>query len=155
MTIASDATIEFFGTADTISSSPSAISDGAMSAVADTVEWTNDDDAIDVTMLLKWQYPSGTIDGHVYAHIRPIEVDGTNDCPAPTTTDQVNRVGLFEIATAQAATTDTYYICTLSLMPWSTKTSQKYQIFLFNSTGVTISASWVLKIIPKTVGPHA
>ena len=156
MTISTGAFIEFWGTTDAVDDgSASAVSNGAMSVAADISAWTNDDDTPTVMLVLLWQYPSGTIDGYINIHVRPINVDGTNDPPTPTTTDQVGYAGSFEIATAQAATTDTVYTTMISLAGFSTKSSQEYEFYLFNDSGVQISANWDLDVIPKTVGPHA
>lgn len=156
MAISTNAQIEFWGTTDPIDDgSTSAVSDGAMSVAADITAWTNDDDSPDAMLVLLWQYPSGTIDGNINIHVRPINVDGTNDPPAPTTTDQLGFAGSFEIATAQSATTDTVYTQIIPLTPFSTKTSQEYEFYLFNDSGVSMSANWDLDIIPKTLGPHA
>ena len=156
MAIGTDAAIEFFGTTDAVDdTTTSAISNGAMSVAADVTAWTNDDDALYAKLILRWQYPSGTIDGHINIHIRPLNIDGTDDVPTPTATDQINFAGRFEIATAQAAVTDTVYLAFISLIPWSMKTSQEYEFYLFNDTGVQMSANWDFDIVPSTIGPHA
>lgn len=154
MAIGTDAAIEVFGTTDALDdASTSSISDGAMSVAADITPWTNDDDAPLAQLVLLWQYPSGTIDGHINIHVRPINIDGTNDPPAPTASNQLGYAGSFQISPAQTATTDTVYTQIVSLQPFSTKTSQEYEFYLFNDAGVTVSANWDLDIIPKTFEP--
>ena len=156
MAISTDAAIETFGTTDAVDDgSTSAITDGSMSVAADVTAWTNDDDAPTVKLILLWQYPSGTIAGGINVHVRPINVDGANDPPTPTATGQVGFAGSFEIATAQAATTDTAYYAIIPLTPFSTKASQEYEFYLYNNTGVTISANWDLDVIPSTYVPHS
>lgn len=151
MALTADSTIEEFGTKDPVDDgTTSAVSDGAMSASADISAWTNTDDVASVMLTLLWQYASGTIDGSINIHVRPINVDGTNDTPQPTTTDQLGYVGSFNIATAQAATTDTAYTKIITLVPFATKTSQEYEFYLFNDSGVAISANWDLDVTPKT-----
>lgn len=155
MAISTDALIEFWGATDAVDdTTTSAVSNGAMSVAADITAWTNDDDAPAAMLILLWQYPSGTIDGHINIHVRPINIDGTNDPPTPTTTDKLGYAGSFEIATAQSATTDTAYYAYVPLTLFSTKTSQEYEFYLFNASGVQMSANWDLDIIPKTSGPH-
>ena len=156
MAIATDSAIEFFGTKDALDdTTTSAVSDGAMSAAADITAWTNDDDAPFAKLILMWQYASGTIDGNINIHIRPINVDGTNDTPQPTTANQIGYCGYFEINSGQSTSTDTYYVAYVPLAPFATKTSQEYEFYLFNDSGVGMSANWDLDIVPATFGPHA
>lgn len=150
MAIGTDTATEVFGSVDAVDdTTTSAINDGAMSVAADVTTWTNTEDATHATLILLWQYPSGTIDGNINIHIRPLNVDGTNDVPAPTATDQINLCGSFNLATAQSAATDTAYISTISLVPWQMKTSQEFEFYLFNDSGVQISANWDLDIVTK------
>ena len=37
----------------------------------------------------------------------------------------------------------------IPLSPFSTKTSQEYEFYLFNASGVAISANWDLDAVPK------
>ena len=150
MAITTNGTIEEYGTRDAVDdTSTSAITDGTVSAAADITAWTNTDDSAQAQLVLLWQYASGTISGSIDIHIRPINVDGTNDTPVPTTTDPIGYAGSFNIATGQAAATDTAYTKLITLTPFSTKTSQEYEIYLINNTGVTIAANWDLDIVPK------
>ena len=103
MAIGTDASIEVFGTPDPIDdTTTSAISDHAMAAAADIAALTNTDNAAQATIILLWQYPSGTITGKIDLHIRPINIDGTNDAPIPTATDKTGYVGTFDVQTGQA-----------------------------------------------------
>ena len=156
MAVGADSAVEFFGTLDAVDdTSTSAVSDGAMSAAADITAWTNDDDAPYAKLILLWQYASGTIDGHINIHIRPINVDGTNDTPQPTASNQIGFCGRFEIDTGQSATTDTAYVAYVPLTPYSVKSSQEYEFYLYNDSGVGMSANWDLDIVPATLGAHA
>ena len=150
MAINTDGTIEEYGTRDAADdTTTSSIADGVMSVAADVATWTNTDDAVEAQLILLWQYPSGTITGTIDVHVRPMNIDGTNDSPVPTATDKLNYAGSFNIETAQSATTDTAYTVKIPLSPFSTKTSQEYEFYLFNSSGVAISANWDLDIVPK------
>lgn len=150
MPITTDGSIEEFGTRDAVDDgTTSAISNGAMSAAADVAAWTNDDDAAQVQLVLLWQYPSGTISGNIDIHCRPINIDGTVDSPQPTTGNRIGYVGSFEIDSGQAAATDVAYTAVISLVPFSTKSSQEYEFYIFNDTGVTVSANWDFDVVPK------
>ena len=156
MAIGTDAAIEVFGTTDPVDDgTTSAISNAAMSVLADITAWTNDDDVPTVMLILRWQFTTGTIAGNIDIHVRPINVDGTDDPPQPTATDQLGYAGSFEIATLQAADVDMPYTQIVPLMSFSTKTSQEYEFYLFNGSGVEILANWDLDVIPKTLAPVA
>ena len=156
MAIGTDAAIIVHGTTDPVDdTTTSAISDGNMSVAADIATWTNDDDAPLAQLILNWQYPSGTIDGNISVHVRPINIDGTADPAVPTSTDPVGLANNFEIATAQAVTTDTPCMCIVSLLNFMMKTSQEYEFYILNSSGVQISANWDLDIVPMSYEPNA
>ena len=155
MAIGTGAAVEVFGTTDPVDDGTSlAVNNGAMSTSASISAWTNTDDAPLAQLILLWQYPSGTITGNIDIHVRPINVDGTNDTPVPTATDKVGYAGTFQIATALAATTDQAQMQIISLIPFQMKTSQEYEFYLFNDSGVQISANWDLDIVPKTFEPN-
>ena len=156
MAIGTDAAIEVFGTTDPVDdTTTSAITDGNMCADADIATWTNDDDAPFVKLILRFQYPSGTVDGSVDIHVRPINVDGTDAPPVPTTAASTGYAGSFEINTAVSATTDYPFVALVSLQSFSTKTSQEYEFRIKNVSGVTISANWDMDAIPASVEPNA
>lgn len=157
MAIGSNDAIEKFGTLDTVSAGggTSAVNDAAMSAAADAAAWTNDDDAPDVVLILKFQKPSGTPDGHIYIHVRPINVDGTDDAYQPDATDRVSQAGVFQVPTGLGNATDVTCVKQISLLPFQCKSSQEYEFYVFNDAGVTMSAGWTLKVRPVTMGPHA
>ena len=151
MAITTDATIFEFGTTDAADDgTTSSVSTGAMSASADVTIWTNDDDAAFASLVLNWQYASGTIDGHILLHIRPMNIDGANDSPVPTTTDQIGLAGRFEIDTTKATATDHAYLAAVDLRPFTMKAGQEFEFYLFNNTGVAISANWDLDVVPIT-----
>lgn len=157
MAIGTDAAIHFFGTQDVVTAGggTSAVSDAAYSVDADAAEWTNDDDAPEAGFILKFQYPSGTIDAngiHLYCSLS--EVATTNDEPLVDSGWKPHYLGAFVTDTGQAATTDTYYTLGYHVPLPNLETSQKYKFFVYNDCGVTMSAGWTLSIIPVTVGPH-
>ncbi|MCP5010110.1 MAG: hypothetical protein GY942_09050 [Aestuariibacter sp.] len=153
MAIDTGSAIEKFGTKDAVDDgTTSAISDGAMSAAADISAWTNDDDAPIAKLILLFQYPSGTLRGNIDVHVRPINIDGTDDSPQPTTSNKVGYAGSFEIDPDMSATTDVPYVCYVPLTPFSTKSSQEYEFYLFNDSGVQVSANWDLDVVPSALG---
>jgi hypothetical protein len=155
MAIGTDAAIDFFGTQDTVTvgTGTSAVSDGAFSASGDVVSggWTNDDDAPIAEAVLTWQYASGTITGGIHLYARRMNVNGTADEPQPSLTCRRPYVGTFVLNTAQATTTDTTYAITIPLD--NLYTSQVYEFYTENTSGVTMTAGWTVKITPKTLGP--
>lgn len=157
MTIGADSAIEFFGTQDSIDDGgTSAITDGSFSVAADITSWTNDDDAPLAEIVAKWQYPSGTLDAgagiNVYARV--MNVQSTNNPNVPDANLQHVYLGTIPVDKGLAATTDEYTIPITVKLP-NQATSQVYDFYFENATGVTISATWAAWITPKTLGPHA
>jgi hypothetical protein len=157
MAIGTNDAIHKFGTQDSIDDgSTSAITDGSFSVLADITSWTNDDDAPQGEIVFKWQYPSGTISAgagiNIYA--RMMNIQGTNDANTPDATHPHKLLGRIKVDEGLAATTDEYTDPVTILLP-NTYSSQVYEFYFQNDTGVTISASWAAWITPKTIGPHA
>jgi hypothetical protein len=154
MTIAVNATIEFFGTLDDLDSSSAEILDGGFSVAGDVVTpWTNDDDSPEASFSLSASFGTETdIAGKVInLYGRLLNIDGTNDESIPTATNTVGYLGSFLVPLANAS--DPYYMhCPARLRNY--KPSSEYEFYLQNSTGQTITAGWVLKVTPVTVGPH-
>lgn len=155
MTITTNALVEFYGTQDAADDGATqAISDAAFSV--DVVTWTNDDDAPSAYFTMKFQYPSGTLNAAPYVGIyaRRLNVDGgTADEAVPDAAFPHVFLGAMPVDTNLAATTDTQ-IGALVGLP-NSKSGQEYEFYYENQTGVTMSATWVSKITPLTVGPHA
>jgi len=155
MAIGTDDAVDKFGTQDNLDdTTTSAITNGSFSVAADHADWTNDDDAPIASVVLTFQYPSGTLDAtaHVKLHMALLNVDGTTDEALPDSSfDRV--VGVFGVDAGLGATTDVSIAEDIALP--NTKTSQEYSFRIENNTGVTISANWDLLITPKTIGPHA
>jgi len=154
--IGTNTAVPFFGTTDALDdTTTSAITNDASSVAADITAWTNTDDAPAANVILRWQYPSGTLDGDIDLQIRPLNVDGTSDTPVPTFADPVGYVGTFQVDTSLAVTTDSILMRSINLLPWMMKTSQEFEFYLINRSGVTISANWDLDIVPMALGPKA
>lgn len=160
MAISTDSVIDFFGTQDTVTAGggTSAVTDGSFSASGDVVSggWTNDDDAPDAGFVLKFQYPSGTIDTNgIHLFARLMNVDSTNDEPQPDSNWENHYLGTFRTDAGLAATTDNYLTLGHTARLPNHYTSQVYEFYVKNDCGVTMTAGWTLKIMPVSPGPHA
>jgi len=158
MAIGTDDAVDKFGTQDVVSAGggTSAVLDAAYSVTADAAAWTNDDDAEFASFVLKFQYPSGTIvaDGiHLFARL--MNIDGTNDEPVPDANFEEHQLGSFIPDTGLAALTDTYISLGYDVELPNMYSSQVYEFYLKNDSGVTLTAGWTLKITPKAKGPAA
>ena len=154
MTIGTDDAIHKFGTQDALEDgATAAVTDTSFSASADATTWTNDDDAPMAFVVLTMQYASGTLNGsaHVVLHRRMLNIVGTLDEAIPDASHHVP-VGVFLIDPAMSTATDTPSGEVIALP--NSKSSQEYEFYIENQTGVTISAGWDLDITPITVGPH-
>lgn len=156
MAIGADTAIHFFGTADSLDNTTSAVVDGAFSdGTTDLLAWTNDDDAPEAAAVLLMQYASGTLATApaVNLYARLMDIDGTVDTEVPQASYPRVFMGSFPIDTNLGATTDTASAIDIRLP--NTKTSQVYNFYIQNQTDVTMTAGWDLTIIPRTLGPHA
>ena len=158
MAINTDNLIDFFGTQDVVSASggTSAVTDDSFSAAADMDEWTNDDDAPFAVAVLKFQYPSGTIDtGGVHLYMQLKNIDSTNDEPQPDANFEQHFIGTFPTDAGLAATTDNYVSLGQQFELPNHYSSQVYEFAIKNSCGVTLTAGWTVKVTPVTKGVHA
>lgn len=148
MAISTDAIIEFFGTQDTVYSTPAAVNDGAFSA--SPTSWTNDDDAPRASFVLMTNYSvAPTANSNINLYARLMNIDGTADAPVPSSDCRSVYLGSFvvdDVTTAQYHAID----CELP----NTATSQVYDFYIENDTGQQIPANWTLKVTPKAYGPH-
>lgn len=81
-------------------------------------------------------------------YIRPLDVDGTSDTPAPTATSTYKGqyIGSF-VVSGLTASTETYR-CVGYDIP------RAGEAYIFNNaTGQTLQTGWTLKMTPRTVGP--
>lgn len=155
MAIGTNDAIEKFGTQDAVDDgSTSSIADGAFSVAADITAWTNDDDAPSGRFVLRCQWGTVTsIAGKaVNLYGRPMNVEGTNDPPAPSANYLREALGSF---TAPAASASTDVWLTLDVDLPNFYSSQVWEFYLENLTGQTIAAGWAMWVTPATIGPHA
>jgi len=156
MAIGTDALIDFFGTQDSVDSTSSAVNDGAFSVAADAAAWTNDDDAELASFVLKFQYPSGTIDTNgIQLFARLMNIDGTSDEPTPDSNWENHYLGTFPTDAGLAALTDHVLSLGHDVELPNMYTSQVYEFYIKNDCGVQMTAGWTLKITPKAKAPHA
>lgn len=143
-----------FGTQDTVTAGggTSAVTDTSFSVAADAAAWTNDDDYSLADVVLKFQYPSGTLASPpiVNLRLRKMNVDSTNDEPVPDGLSSAypgHLVGTFVGDQNLGSTTDTYLTIEIHLP--NAYTSQVYEFYIENQTDVTMTAGWTLKVTPK------
>lgn len=80
-------------------------------------------------------------------YAQELNIDGTNDAVAPTTTHRKRYIGSFVVINQTAM----QYI---KLTAYDVPLEASY--FLHNNaTGQTMSAGWTLKVTPRTIGPAA
>ena len=88
-----------------------------------------------------------TINTTIDLYAQELDIDGTSDAIAPTTTYKTRYIGNFVVA----AQTATQY---LKVRGYDVPLIASY--FLHNNaTGQTMSAGWTLKVTPRTIGPAA
>ena len=151
MAIGTDAAIDFFGTADTVTSSSSAVTDTSFSVAADVSTWTNDDDANFAAMVLQVTFSvAPTSGGSISLYGSLQNVEGTDDQLDPSSAFAHVPLGVFPVKDVT-----TLQSISISIPLPNVKTSQEYLFFVENRAGQTMSAAWDLIITPKAVGPSA
>jgi len=143
-----------YGTSKTLANANGgSTSSGQMSAAAGTLYSQTDTlDYPDAVFTLTTAGFGGTpaVASMIDLFIRPMDVDGTTDTPAPGTgasTDayKAQYIGSFVLKASSSADT---YRCVGYDIP------RAGEAYLFNNgTGQTLSANWTLKMIPRTLGP--
>lgn len=148
--------VDKFGTRDTITTgTPGAIANGSFSAAGDVSIWTNDDNAPYGNFSLKcqWATVTGVANKRVVIYARLMDIDSTTDEVAPSTNRKSNAIGAFNVYAASTAT-DYQFTSGLCRLP-PAYGDQKYEFYLENLTGNTISSGWSLTLAPITLGPAA
>ena len=155
MAISTDAEIDFFGTQDEVTvASPSAVTDGSFSVAGDVNDWTNDDDARYAAFVLQCQWATAPTDGTVInLYARKMNVQSTNDSPAPSANNLDQFVASFMVDGDVGTATDAFHSSTQVKLP-NHYTSQVYEFYIENRSGQTISSGWSLFVTPIAPGPH-
>jgi len=155
MTIGAGDRVDKFGTLDDLDSTSAAVADGQYSVAGDIAAWTNDDDASRANVALTWQYASGTLDAGAYVelHMRRINYTGTFDEEVPSDDYRGSLVGRFRLDDGLATATNSMSMTSIDLNNF--KSSQEYEPYIRNASGVQITAGWKVEIMPITDGAHA
>jgi|SRR5687768_2795245 len=139
-----------WGTQKTLEASGASVSNATIAQANDSTYSVASDGSNypDAEFVLKVQF--GTVTSientAISLFARPLNIDGTNDAPAPTATYMETHVGDF-VVYGSAAATDQY----LWLEAFGVPKEAEY--YIKNSTGQTITAGWTLKVTPRTYKP--
>jgi len=102
----------------------------------------------DAEFVLTATFGSAPTEGTVLAlYARPLDVDGTADTEVPEAARPTVFVGTFTVNNVTS-------VQTMTLRAYDLPALASYYIHN-NGTGQTVSAGWVLKVTPRTVGPAA
>ena len=155
MSIGTDAAILFWGTADALGNTTSAVSDAAFSdGTNDLDAWTNADNAPLAIFALEFTCSTTpTVSSTIDLYARPLNIGnaGTEDAEAPDSNFLNMYLGSFPVNDVTSAQTVTFGMVGLP----NVITSQIYDFYIQNNAGQTISSGWELTVTPVTYGPHA
>ncbi len=155
-----DAIIKFDSLTEVTSGTPASIANNAYGKADQgaTVNWTNADDAEFAAAVLRLKFTTNPTVGSVALYAHPIDVQSTNEPPAPTANFDAINVGVFPLSfSTSPVANDTFYHTVLPffIIP-SWATAQRIDWYIKNvNTSQTIAASWQLWIVRKALGPHA
>ncbi|TXH51850.1 MAG: hypothetical protein E6Q97_17370 [Desulfurellales bacterium] len=102
--------------------------------------------AVDLALFASFSAALSSLSNFINVYRRDLDIDGTNDAPAPSTaapTFSSALVGVFSIPVFTAASSG-YFSCL------NVPISENCQLFIENKCNITISAGWTLKCKPKT-----
>lgn len=156
MAIGTGSLIDFFGTQDEVTvTTPSAVTDDSFSVTADINAWTNDDDALTAKALLVAQWAvAPTVFGRIKLYARLTNIHGSDASPVPSADYKGDLIASFRPELNCNINTDIYLPSEEFILP-NLEASQRYEFYIENNTGQTISAGWDLHIGPKAAGAHA
>jgi hypothetical protein len=152
MAIGTDDAVDKYGTQDSLDDTSGSIADTVMSVQGDLVAWTNTDDATIAAVTFEGDFESAPdANSFVYFYARLINIVSTSDAETPDVVNYehtfLGAFSLNDVATAQFVPIDVR-------LP-NQKTSQEYEFYIKNGSGVSLDAGWDIHITPKTYGPHA
>ncbi len=153
MAIGANANIDFFGTPDALGTTPATVINTAVSLTSDLSEWTNDDDAPEVNVTIKFETDTtGAANTTITLLKQQLEVDGANDEEPPDVTNFLQTyAGTFHHNNPSVA----LQYKTIRVKLDNSKTSAVWNFYIVNNTGETIALTWDLTITPVANGPHA
>lgn len=152
--------IEKFGAAlDTLTAGggTSAVANAAMSATADANTWTNDEDAVMATVIGQFEFGAGTVTSNTTIDLfaRLMNIDGATDAQIPAVTEFEHiYVGSFPLTDA-GGSPGLPLVVPIEISLPNAKSSQEYDFYIKNNSGIQISAAWTLKIMTKAIGPKS
>ena len=138
----------YTGTQKTLEANGGSITNGSVvQADDDTYSVASDGGGYpDAEFVLTVTFGTAPTEGTILAlYARPLDVDGTADTEAPEAGRPTQYIGSFvvnNVTTAQTIVMRAYDLPALA----------SYYLHN-NATGQTVSAGWVLKVTPRTVGP--
>ena len=138
------------GTIKTLESSGASVANAVMSLattatygiVADGASYPDADFVLSATFGV-----APTINTTIDLYAQELDIDGTNDAQAPTTTYKQRYIGSFVV---NAVTTAQH----LKVHAYDVPLVASYYLHN-NATGQTMSTGWTLKVTPRTIGPAA
>jgi len=139
--------IVMLGTQKTLASSGGSIANNAV-AQASTAIAADGAYYPDAEFVLTATFGTAPTEGTTLAlYARPLDVDGTADTQVPEAARPTVFIGTFVVDNVTSAQT-------MTLRAYDVPTKADYYLHN-NGTGQTVSAGWVLKVTPRTVGPAA
>lgn len=140
-----------YGTQVTLEANGSSIANNAIGQADDANVDLSDDspaDSFDGEFALTVNYSSAPTAGtSISLILRPLDIDGTTDAPAPTASYLVELFGSFVPIASTGAQT---------LRCFATDIPREFAAYIFNNgTGQSIPSGWVLKFTPVTYRPAA
>lgn len=150
MTIGTNDAVVKYGTTKTLEANGASVANNAI-AQADDAEYSIASDgsyAPDADFVLAVTFGTApTANTLIDLYAQELDIDGTNDAQAPTTTYKQKYIGSFVV---NGVTVRQF----LKLTAYDVPANANYFIHN-NATGQTISAGWTLKVTPRTIGPAA
>ena len=136
------------GTQKTVSTTIGAISNNAISALVGSYTSTDTNDYPDAEFVLEVTFATApTENATIDLHVRPMNIQSTNDHEAPDATYRPHYLGSFVV---NNVTTAQYLRCVGRDLP------KEGDLYLFNNaTGQATSANAELYMTPLTLGPAA
>jgi len=138
------------GTTKTLEASGAAVANAAMSAATGAPYSIAADGASypDADFVLAAAFDvAPTVNSTIDLYAQELDIDGTNDAVAPTTTYKQRYIGSFVV---EAQTAMQY----LKIRAYDVPLIGNYYLHN-NATGQTMAAGWTLKVTPRTLGPAA
>ena len=149
MAIPSNAVVEYFGTQAVLGTTSATISNDSFSTSSDLAFWTNTDNAPSASVTLACTFLANpSTFNYINLYARLLDVQGTNDNVISDAGLLHSYVGQFPVDNTSAA----QYI-TIDIRLPNAGPSQKYEFYLSNKAGQSVSAGWDLFVTPKTLGP--